>query len=76
MAPSSLSDSGLRSLARTRGYRVRKLRYKDRYYLLNPGTGSVVVANEHCEDPDDCYFTKYQLVEFLRDEPIIKQGNA
>lgn len=68
-APSPLTDSAVRKLARRRGYGVRKLRGKDRYSLIRED-GSIIVANEHCVDPDDCYFTKSQLVDFLRTEPL------
>jgi len=75
-APSPISDSGLRGYALRRGYRVRKLRGKDRYALRGLLTGDTTVANERCVDLADCYFSKNQIVEYLRTEPLRKVSDG
>jgi hypothetical protein len=76
MAPSSINESALRRLAKRRGYKVRKFRDKDWYYLIDIKSGMTTVANDHAPTEEERYFSKYMLVEFLRSMPINGANNG
>lgn len=63
---SNATIAHLRKLAKEQNYSVRKLRKRNLYYLKDLTTGRITIAQEHCIDPDDCYFTLELLAEFLK----------